>query len=425
MRKKLFALKERLMVSQLLGGSLVLFAGTMASNFGSYLYHPVMGRMLGPLGYGVLSSIISLTYWLGIPAGVLNLVVVKYTSALKEEKGLESVVDFYNWLHKKLLLFGALFCLTLVLLSSPIASFLHFNSVLPLIFISLAGFLGFFIGINLATFQGFLRFELVSLINILASYLKLLVSIFLVWLGFQVNGAVFSFLAVSTIIFLLSNHFIGRLFGQTKGEKKEISGSQVFGYSLPVLVYTITFTSFCTTDILLARHFLTAQDSGFYAALALLGKIIVFASSPIGSVMFPVVSGRTAKGQDCQKVLKFGFLMVLVVCLVISLAYFLFPGLIIKIPFGDEYLRVAGELKFFAIFLTLFSLCGTMTSYYLASSQTKIINLTLVAAVAQAALIWEFHSSIRQIAMANIFVLGFLLIGLLLPVIRNWSYKVK
>jgi len=66
-----------------------------------------------------------------------------------------------------------------------------------------------------------------------------------------------------------------------------------------------------------------------------------------------------------------------------------------------------------------------MANYYLASSQTRVINLTLGAAAVQAVLIWIFHGSIRQIVSVNILVLGLLLIGLLIPLFGNWRHKVK
>lgn len=424
MKEKIIKFKDKFLQSQLLGGSLIMFIGTMVSSFGTYLYHPVMGRMLGPINYGVLSSLISLTYWLAIPVGVMNLVVVKYTSALKEEKGLSAVAIFYNWIQRKLVVFGILFFLFWIIVSPLIASFLHVSSILPLVFIVSSSFIGFFSGLNTATFQGFLRFDFVSLVTILNSYLKLFFGIFLVWLGFQVNGATLSLLVGTAAVFIISHFLVNRLLGNRRKDQGVFAGSDILNYSFPVLIYTISFTSFYTLDILLVRHFLPTE-SGFYAALALLGKIIVFATAPIGSVMFPVISGRTAKGKSNKKVLIFGFLMVLAVSLMISLIYCFFPEVIIKIPFGEKYLGVSSELKFFAIFLTLYSLCGVMVNYYLASFKTKIINLTLVAAVAQALLIWLFHSSIHQIVIINILVMSLLLIGLSLPLVGNWQSGVK
>lgn len=424
MKKEITRLKDRFLQSQLLGGSLIMFIGTMISSFGTYLYHPVMGRMLGPINYGVLSSLISLTYWLAIPVGVMNLVVVKYTSALKEEKGLSATVIFYNWIQKRLMVLGAIFFLFLLITSPFIASFLHISSIFPLIFIISSSFIGFFSGLNIATFQGFLRFDLVSMMTISNAYLKLLFGIFLVWLGFQINGAAFSILAGTATVFFISHLLISRLLGNRRKNEETFNGSGILSYSLPVLIYSIAFTSFYTLDILLVRHFLPVE-SGFYAALALLGKIIVFATLPIGSVMFPVISGRTAKGKSNKKVLIFGLMMVTIVSLTISLIYYFFPELIIKIPFGEKYLSIVSELKYFAVFLSLYSLCGILANYYLASSQTKIISLTLVAAVAQAVLIWLFHSSIHQVVMINILVMGFLLIGLLVPLVRNWQNRVK
>jgi O-antigen/teichoic acid export membrane protein len=73
---------KRFFSSQLISGSLVMTLGTAVAGVFNYLYHLFMGRMLGPVDYGILASLISLAYLLSVPTATLNLVIVKFVSAL-------------------------------------------------------------------------------------------------------------------------------------------------------------------------------------------------------------------------------------------------------------------------------------------------------------------------------------------------------
>ena len=65
---------------KLFQSSLILFVGGMVVNVGNYFYNIISGRFLGPEGYGILASLISLFYILTIPTNVIKTVVSRFTS---------------------------------------------------------------------------------------------------------------------------------------------------------------------------------------------------------------------------------------------------------------------------------------------------------------------------------------------------------
>lgn len=105
--------------------------------------------------------------------------------------------------------------------------------------------------------------------------------------------------------------------------------------------------------------------------------------------------------------------MVLAISTFISVIYFTFPQVMVKILFGKEYLSTAGNLGLFSIFISLYSLCSLLLNFYLSISKTKPIFLALFFAVFQIILIGVYHQTIRQIVFANIISLSLLLAGLL------------
>lgn len=404
---------RKLLKSQLVAGSAALFAGNIFANFGNYLYHLLMGRMLGPVDYGLLASLISLIYLFNIPMGTLNLVVVKYISALRGKKEFGAITYFYSWLNKKSVIFGLVGFILLTMLSPWFVSFLHIDSSFLVLIIIASSIIGIFLTINNAVLQGFLRFGLMSILGAAQVVLKLGAAILMVFWGLKVLGAVSAILLSIIAGFFLTGFFVARMIQKRKKTEKAIDIREIGRYALPVFFSTLAFVSLYTTDVVLARHFLSAQEAGFYASLATLGKIVFFASNPIIMVMFPMVSERHVNGKKYLDLLQMSFGLVLLACLGISLAYFFFPGLMIGILFGSEYLPAAPYLFLFAIFLSFYSLSYLLTSFYLSIKKTKIVFLPVVAALLQIVLIFLFHRDLQQTVLMSILTTTLLLVGLL------------
>lgn len=404
---------QKLLKNQLIAGSAVLFIGNIFASFGNYLYHLLMGRMLGPVDYGILASLISVSYLLSIPIAAFVLVTVKYVSALRGKKQLATVNYFYRWVNSKVFIFSLIGFLIFLVLSSWIASFLHLNSNMLLIIIGVASLVGIFSSINLATLQGFLRFSWYTIVGIIGVIVKLILAVILVYLGYRVLGAVLAILAGVIVGYGLTLFYVKKIIGR-KEEKQGFSGRELGFYALPVFFSILAFTSLYTTDIVLARHFLSPQDAGFYAALATLGKIVFFASNPIVMVMFPMVSERHANGKKYADLLGLSLGLVFLACLGISGVYFLFPKLMINILYGSQYLSASPYLWLFAIFLSLYSLSSLLVNFHLSIKKVKVVILPVIAAAAQIIFISLFHQSLSQIVGVSISILILLLISLLM-----------
>jgi len=395
--------------------------GTGIGGLGNYFYHLLMGRMLGPVDYGILASLISLSYLLSIPTGTLSLVLIKFVSSFKGKNDFDSISTLFRISSIKILIPAFLFLLLFLICSPFIASFLHINSIFPFILVLLTFFVGIFLTINMAFLQGVLRFGYLSFNSILQVFLKLLVAVILVIWGFKVNGALFGLLVGSIFGYFFAFVPLRWLF---KSPKKELKLGEIkfFNFALPVFFSTLAFTSLFTMDIVLVRHFLPGQLSGFYAALALLSKIIFFIASPIIAVSFPLISERHASGNRYLHLLWMSFGLVGVICLFSTLIYFLFPAFIIEILYGSQYLSAAPYLGFFAVFLSFYSLSFLMTNFFLSIGKTKIVILPAVAGLFQLILISVFHQNLWQIVSISTILMALLFVGLLIYCLRiSWA----
>lgn len=408
----------------LVKGSLLILAGAVAGNIGTYLFHLLMGRLLGPVDYGSLEGLISLNYLLGIPVGVISIVLVKFVSSHKNDK--EAVSVFISGIIRKLSIWGLL-VLFIFLSAFPILkNLIKIDSFILILGVGLFSYFGIFFSVFSAVFQGQADFTKLSFLGIFNTWSKLLLAALFVLSGFKVLGAVYSTVlsVILTIIigYLLSKKYFRFDFSNKDGILKYFQN--VKNYSFSVFIFHLSTTSLYTTDILLARYFLSPFEAGQYAALSILGKIVYFASSPITMAMFPLISAKFSNGEKYKNIFLLSFLIVILISMSVSGIYFLFPELMIKLLYGKDYLSSAPLLGLFAVFLSLYSFCMVFLNYFLSVSKTKAVLVPFAVALFQICLIYFFHSSIRDIINVNILVSSLLFFILLLLYFLNEKGKI-
>jgi O-antigen/teichoic acid export membrane protein len=164
----------------------------------------------------------------------------------------------------------------------------------------------------------------------------------------------------------------------------------------------------------LVKHFFSAFDAGMYAALSMMGKVIYFAGSSVGYVLFPAVAEREAHGTRSHSLIYASLAIVATISLGLTAGYFLFPRLALQLLFGSSYLAAASYLGLFGLFITFFSLSNVVTTALLGLGRTKIWGYLILASTAQIVGINFFHSSITQVIQVNLAVCATLFVALLL-----------
>lgn len=401
---------KKIIRNEFFNASIWAFLATGTMSVGNYFYHLLMGRMLGPESYGVLESTISFLYILSVPFNTLTLIIVKFVSAYKGKQDYKSISGFYFYLRKNLFIFGLIATLIILLLSPIIISLLHLPSILFPVFISINFFIGLFSVLTKSMLQGFLKFSAFFVANATEILTKIILAVILVILGFSVIGAYFALIASVVVSYLVASYFIKK---EKLNFEKFTENRNIFKYSIPVFLTTLSLTSLFTTDIILVRFFFPGVESGYYAALSVLGKVIFFASSPLTIVMFPIVSEKHAVGKKFQHLIFTSFVLTLVIALVLIVTYYLFPEFMVGILFGNKYLRIVPLLGFFGVFIGLYSLCGLLANFYLSIHRRIVSFFVMIAAILQIFLIILFHRDLLQIINISIIITSILLVVLI------------
>lgn len=389
--------------------SAIMFVGSMASNVAAYVYHLLMGRLLGPVGYGELSSLLSIFYIFSVPLNVGVLVLVKFISGFKAKGEVGQTKTLFMKVTKS----AALLCIGLlpvmVVISPFVTSYLQIKSPFMFILVYLIFVFSLLTIIMSSVLQGYQKFVWVSVLGAGAIILKLPLSIPAVQFG--VSGVLIATLVSCVVIYTLNFIPIRFLF-KTVSLPMKLTKREAFRYAIPTLLVTLGMTSIYSTDMILVRHYFQALDAGIYASLAVLGKIIFYASSVLASVYYPVLSERTAKGEKTAKLIGIGLISVTTISCAITLIYFLFPNFIITMLFGYSYVGGAPLLGLFGIFLVLYSIGNMLTVTFLATGITKIWFIPVVCAVLQIMGISLYHQSILEVISIDIGISILLVTGL-------------
>lgn len=408
MRKILRSVRK----NPLFRANLLMVGGGTVASAGAYLYHVFMGRMLTISDYGALQSLISLSNVFNVPLTTINTVVVTYIASLLGKDDKPSVAYLYHRLYRAfcwiLVIGGGIF----LFFQRPILEFLHLSSPVDFIILDIAVFFGLLQILNKATIQGFARFFEFVVVGFIEAYGKLVLGVAAVLLGFGATGAYGAFIGVGAIGFLYTTYVISKIVPH-KEKRTPIPFKPFIVKTIPTFFMTVGIMSLFNSDVILVRHYRTAHEAGLYSALSVLGKIIFFGTSPIASVMLPLVSAAAARGENYHKIFFMSILGTAGFSGVVIGAFAIGSAFVLQI-FGTQYVDSSRYLVPFGLFISLCSLINVSVLFFFAIGKNVATYALIIAALVQIIGIVLFHQNLGQVVTVSLTatasLMGFLLL---------------
>lgn len=398
MKQVLTDIFKRIFSHSLAKYSLIVFGGNMIANVGTYLYHLLVGRILGPVNYGEFVALLSLFYIFNVPSGVLQTVTIKYVSILKA-KGQEKQIKYLFWQITKWLVLGGCVGLVILLPFYPyLANFLHIPDQRYFLWLYLI-FIFFILSIvPTGVIQGLQKFTLGTVYLNITVILRLVFGvIFAYWgVGWTLIGNVISNLISYLIVFWPLSWLI-----TAPADKLTISKRVIAGYSVPTFVATLGVTLLYSLDVVLVKHYLSATDAGIYSALSTLGKVIFFASSSVGMVVFPLIAERKELKKSYHRLVFAAIMGIGAVSFMIDLVYFLIPVPVVHLLYGTAFDLAVPYVGAFGVFMGFFAMAYALINICLAAGKTQVFYLPMMASVLQIIGIIMFHERISTIILLN------------------------
>lgn len=309
--------------SNLLHGALLFYILSGFTSLLNFIFYPVISRFVTTDQYGEIQFIVSIFTQLSIGFVILNLLAIiigiKITNHQKQ-----------NYAMSSLTILATCFVFTLTLMGSAILyafkDTLSISGVLPIVGLLFGLLVSVPFNIAVGSLQGGDRFIASGILTTSGAFLKLLISIVFILLGWGVAGAVFGIGVglLLTLAFLPLAYKGAPYFNFTLTRKEPLIKSiKLIKKTAIAATFSLTLLSVLSIiDTLVSRIYLSPLEAGQYASVATLAKIILAVTSPIMWLAIP-----PAVRHNTKLVLKYVILTLLISiaatsCFIIAPSFF-------------------------------------------------------------------------------------------------------
>jgi len=401
----------RLPGAGILTGSALLLVSMTVVNAGNYLFNLILGRWLGPVAFADLSLMVTILLMVTLITSTFQTTAAKFAAVYSASGDLPRLAGLRRWAGRWAWGLGVAFLLVMTVGAPFLQEFFHTQSIWPFVILAVVMPLYLVMGIDRGLLQGQTRFGLLALSYQAEMWVRLVVALALVAMGWAVNGAVAG-LSLSLVAAWLVAFRVRRGLPQLS-YFEPVARKKVTLFMVPTGAALIGQILINNSDILIVKHFFPTQAAGEYAALALIGRVVFFATWSVVAVMFPLVAQKYQKGEAHRHLLLLSLGLVGVVSVGIIGATVIVPEFIVGVLFGKAYLAIAPLLWLYAIATMLFALSNVIVNYRLSLDNSVGSYLAVIGGAAQVIGLWLFHTSLRQVVLVQIYIMTILLIILL------------
>ena len=373
-----------------------------AANVLNYASSLIFSRILEPVGFGELTSLLALSVILAVPLGAAQTVIadrVAVPYAAGDHERVRYLIR-YALGHVAVLavLAGVLYAAAIPL----IVDGLDIRQPGPAIALAPLVVLNFLTPVALGALQGMERYLAFGMALLAIALSRLAFGVPWALAGGGAGGAIggqaFGLLAVTGVFaWTFRRWLIGRGTGAaTRGMRRRVDA-----LSLSASGAFIGFAVLSNFDLVLARVFLDNHDAGIYAAMATVAKVTLFLPSAIAVILVPRAAiSRTATGsghRTLQRSAAVGLLLGAACIVPAALA----PGLVVDAMFGGGYDEAVDGVLPAAIGGAALATVYLVCVYAAALADRRWTFLMVAGVIVQTAAIGMFHDSPTEVAWAQ------------------------
>lgn len=363
-------------LERIVKGSTVILIASIIVAILEYAYQVSMAHFLSPNTFGILSVSLSV-FWISVTI-LTSGVGISIAKFIAEDTNDERVSSYlFNGALTQLILAAAFIFILLLLSLFVLPTTKYSDLAMPLVVVSIILIPYLFFVVFEATLQGLERMKALGSIMSLERSVKLIAAILLVFLGYELLGALFA-IFFSSLITALFGFLILRkyVFTNRLDPDKEVM-KKILLFSIPTAMITIFFTVLFRSDVILLK-FLLPQDTanievGYYTGSAVLARLIFYFSGAIPVALLPVVSSmHKERGFRLRDTKKF-FFLIIIVFVIINLFYLFFGYDLVEIFFPSAYLKSAYVLPYLAFGISILSIDNIIATILIGMGKPKVV----------------------------------------------------
>jgi O-antigen/teichoic acid export membrane protein len=411
----------RTLKSKLIGGSLTLLAGSGLVGVTNLVYNVITARLLGPTGFAHATAVYTILTLLSCITLSFQVVCAKHVATSPTAEARNAI---FATLHQRSWIAGIAIGAVLFLLKGPLTGYLNLPDPALIAMLGLGTVFYIPLGVRRGYIQGVHAFGPLAVNFMVEGVVRLVGAYVLIQLGMGVRGAV-----LASVAAVIVSYFVALPSpGLTAFSFREIAISSSEG--VQAIVFFSGQTIINNFDIVLVKHFFPPAEAGFYAAVALVGRLVNMCAWSVMHTMFPVAAGAGDEEHKGSRVLLTSLLLVLGILSALILGLCLVPGFLWKTLFGahfqlGDYGALAPLLILYAVTAGIYSLSSVIVTYEMSRKIANTSWLQLAFSGALAAGIYMLHSSLREVILVQLFLMIILLAVLIAPLLwRNLTPQV-
>lgn len=377
-------------------GLMLTVANVMGGVLG-YVYHVIMGRVLGPADFALFSAASALIMFIVSPLNAMFMIISRRVTILRVHLHFHALRRFYWRSSVAVLVAGVALIPVMFVFSADLQGLLKSPSVTVVwILEAIVLFSALFL-INNAFFQGEQRFSLLGGAGVALAIFKIPLGLLGVELGYGVEGALLGLMLAAAITWLIGVALHqGRYVGLAIAPQTTLKGI-TFTDVWPVLLANVLFAAMTQLDMVLVNWFFAAEDAGQYAAVSVLGKAVLYLSGGIVLSLFPMVAEKHTQNTSTTHMLRQAVTLVALFSGALALLYWLIGRWLVPVFYGEHF-TVAGELlRWYGFAIMPMALVMVAEYYLLAQGRLLFVWLFLLIAPIQILAISVWHANLMQV----------------------------
>lgn len=399
---------KQLFLGKLARASSWLVVGGVAGGILGYLFQIIMGRMLSVSEYGIFSALMAMIVVIGAPMATLSMIISRRVSTYRSEQDNGKLGYLFYWINRKLLLIAVVLIVLVVFNIKPLQNFLLIEKSAHLYLLLIILLIAFPQAVNNAYLQGLQYFKWLSVSGVLATLLKIIIAVILIYFGLGVAGALGGVI-FSTFIILILTYVVLRPSLSKNNASISNTTHLLFKSAMPVLLANVAFAVMTQIDMVLVKYYFSEQEVGIYAAASILGKAVMYLPGGIAMALFPMVAENHASGKSSAHLMFQAVGVTALLSLTGALFYYFFADSIIVLLYGNDYKEAANVLKYFGFAILPMALIMVAEHFLIAMGRVLFTYLFMVVAPLQLIAIYYYHDTLLDI-VAVLSISGIILV---------------
>lgn len=395
-------------------GSAILLTSTGLVAATNLLYNILIARMLGASGFGHASALYTLLMLVTAVTLSFQIVTSKFTA---RNAANPVQAQIYATMLRRAWQVGLGVAILVVAGSAYLESYFKLPTQRDLILLAIAAGVYIPLGVRRGRMQGRYHFHGLAINVVVEVAVKIGGALLFLYFGMGVTGVM-----MAVLLSIVAAYIAGAPGAEYRSAPGLIKIAP-FSEGMQAVLYFIGQVILSNLDILLVKHFFPPSEAGIYAAVALVGRVVFMLSWSVVSSMFPFSASHTQQ-QGGRPVLYTALLLVGGLTSAFIAAVALAPASLWTMLLGRQFLLDAlapfsALLTQYAVMTGVYSIAVVVMMYEISRRIGTAPWVQLGASVLVACGIWNYHRSLSEVILVQLFVMSGLLLAVTVPLLRE------